>query len=141
MFFDKTGHVVWRTSTPEPVKGDGIIWTYLKDVTRFIPLFSKPGTFILQLDNIVQTGSDGKYASEFIYSYNSSRITQKYHVATLEATFFASSSQFPPAPRADLIVPLTTLANNTGNDASVPPGFSVSPFPTDLLQFLQYNET
>ncbi|KAI9435804.1 peptide N-acetyl-beta-D-glucosaminyl asparaginase amidase A-domain-containing protein [Lactarius indigo] len=99
---------IWRTSTPEPVKGDGIIWTYLKDVTRFTPLFSKPGTFILQLDNLIQTGLDGEYAT------------------TLEATFFASSSQFPLAPQADLIVPLTTLANNTGNDASVPPGFSLN---------------
>ncbi|KAH8988323.1 peptide N-acetyl-beta-D-glucosaminyl asparaginase amidase A-domain-containing protein [Lactarius akahatsu] len=99
---------IWRTSTPEPVKGDGIIWTYLKDVTRFTPLFSKPGTFILQLDNLIQPGLDGEYAT------------------TLEATFFASSSQFLPAPRADLIVPLTTLANDTGNDASVPPGFSLN---------------
>ncbi|KAH9064366.1 peptide N-acetyl-beta-D-glucosaminyl asparaginase amidase A-domain-containing protein [Lactarius vividus] len=99
---------IWRTSTPEPVGGDGIIWTYLKDVTRFTPLFSKPGTFILQLDNLIQTGLDGEYAT------------------TLEATFFASSSQFPPATSADLIVPLTTLANDTGNEASVPPGFSLN---------------
>ena len=126
--FDETGQIVWRTSTPEPVKGDGIIWTYLKDVTRFIPLFSKPGTFILQLNNIVETGLDGEYASEFDLLLHSSRITHKYYVATLEATFFASSSQFPPSPRADLIVPLTPLDNdNTGNVASVPPGFSVSP--------------
>ena len=25
--------------------GDGIIWTYLKNVTRFMPLFSEPGIF------------------------------------------------------------------------------------------------
>ncbi len=56
---------VWRTSTPEPTRGDGIIWTYLKDVTRFLPLFSKPGTFILQLDNLIQTGLDGEYASAY----------------------------------------------------------------------------
>ncbi len=55
---------VWRTSTPEPIPGDGIIWTYLKDVTRYIPLFEKPGTFILQLDNLLETGLDGQYASE-----------------------------------------------------------------------------
>ncbi|KAJ3541851.1 hypothetical protein NM688_g6034 [Phlebia brevispora] len=99
---------IWRTSTPEPTIGDGIIWTYLKDVTRFIPLFSKPGTFILQLDNLLETGLDGQYAT------------------TLQATFFASSALHPPAPRADLIVPVTTLANNTGNDASVPPVFSLN---------------
>lgn len=25
---------IWRTSTPEPTRGDGIVWTYVKDVTR-----------------------------------------------------------------------------------------------------------
>ena len=61
-----TQPAVWRTSTPEPTRGDGIIWTYLKDVTRFIPLFAKPGTFILQLDNLLETGLDGQYASRSI---------------------------------------------------------------------------
>lgn len=55
---------VWRTSSPEPTKGDGIIWTYLKDVTRYTPLFSKKGTFILQLDNVLTTGLDGQYTSQ-----------------------------------------------------------------------------
>jgi len=55
---------VWRTSTPEPTRGDGIIWTYLKDVTRFIPLFETPGEFILQLDNLIQDNLDGEYAGE-----------------------------------------------------------------------------
>ncbi|KAI0030815.1 peptide N-acetyl-beta-D-glucosaminyl asparaginase amidase A-domain-containing protein [Vararia minispora EC-137] len=99
---------IWRTSTPEPTRGDGIIWTYLKDVTRFLPLFSEAGTFILQLDNLIQTGLNGEYAT------------------TLDATYFESSDAYPPAPRADLIVPLTTLANDTGNDASIPPGFSLN---------------
>ena len=56
--------LVWRTSTPEPTRGDGIIWTYLKDVSRYTPLFTKPGTFVLQLDNLIQTGLDGEYASK-----------------------------------------------------------------------------
>ncbi|KIJ33210.1 hypothetical protein M422DRAFT_131872, partial [Sphaerobolus stellatus SS14] len=43
---------IWRTSTPEPTS-TGIIWTYIKDVTRYIPLFAKPGTLILDLNNIV----------------------------------------------------------------------------------------
>ncbi|KAH9037494.1 peptide N-acetyl-beta-D-glucosaminyl asparaginase amidase A-domain-containing protein [Lactarius pseudohatsudake] len=108
-FFTFQNVEIWRSSTPIPGDSgdDGIVWTYVKDVTRFIPLFSKPGTFILQLDNVVQSGLDGEFA------------------VTLEATIFSNSSQFPPAQRADLIIPLTTLANNTGNQASVPPGFSV----------------
>ncbi|KAI9432688.1 peptide N-acetyl-beta-D-glucosaminyl asparaginase amidase A-domain-containing protein [Lactarius indigo] len=97
---------IWRISTPIPVNDD-ISLTHVKDVTRFIPLFSKPGTFILELDNVVQPGDDGEYT------------------VTLDATIFSGSSQFQPAQRADLIIPLTTLANNTGDEASVPPGFSV----------------
>ncbi|KAI0695701.1 peptide N-acetyl-beta-D-glucosaminyl asparaginase amidase A-domain-containing protein [Cytidiella melzeri] len=99
---------IWRTSTPEPTIGDGIIWTYLKDVTRFLPLFSEPGTFILQLDNLIETGLDGEYAT------------------TLHATFFESSIVHPPAPRANVIIPVTTLSNTTGDDASVPPAFSLN---------------
>ncbi|KAF9454494.1 hypothetical protein P691DRAFT_655993 [Macrolepiota fuliginosa MF-IS2] len=99
---------IWRTSTPEPTRGDGIIWSYIKDATRYTPLFAKPGTFILQLDNLIQTGLDGIYST------------------VLHATFYASSAQHPPAEQSDLIIPLSTLLNNTGNDASVPPGFSIN---------------
>ncbi|KAH9031937.1 peptide N-acetyl-beta-D-glucosaminyl asparaginase amidase A-domain-containing protein [Lactarius pseudohatsudake] len=108
-FFTFHNVEIWRSSTliPDGSGDDGIVWTYVKDVTRFIPLFSKPGTFILQLDNEITPGLDGEYG------------------VTLEATIFSGSSQFPPAQRADLIIPLTTLANNTGDEASVPPGFSV----------------
>ncbi|KAH8978891.1 peptide N-acetyl-beta-D-glucosaminyl asparaginase amidase A-domain-containing protein [Lactarius hatsudake] len=108
-FFTLQNVEIWRSSTlmPNDLGSDGIVWTYVKDVTRFIPLFSEPGTFILQLDNVIEPGLDGEYA------------------VTLEATIFSGSSRFPPAQRADLIVPLTTLANNTGDEASVPPGFSV----------------
>lgn len=55
---------VWRTSTPEPTRGDGIIWTYVKDVTRYMPLFKEKGLFILQLDNLIETGLTGVYSSK-----------------------------------------------------------------------------
>ncbi|KAH9008587.1 peptide N-acetyl-beta-D-glucosaminyl asparaginase amidase A-domain-containing protein [Lactarius deliciosus] len=109
-FFTFQNVEIWRSSTPIPNESgdDGIVWTYVKDVTRFIPLFSEPGTFILQLDNdFSEPGLNGEFA------------------VTLEATIFLGSSRFPPAQRADLIIPLTTLANLTGNEASVPPGLSV----------------
>lgn len=57
---------VWRTSTPEPTH-DGIIWTYIKDVTRYIPLFAKPGSFVLELDNVVDTQLNGQYAGMYMY--------------------------------------------------------------------------
>ncbi|KAK7467151.1 hypothetical protein VKT23_004210, partial [Stygiomarasmius scandens] len=99
---------IWRTSTPEPTRGDGIIWTYIKDVTRFTPLFAEPGTFIMQLDNLIQPGLDGNYST------------------VMHATFFQSSEENPPAGQANTIIPLSTLANDTGNDASVPPAFSLN---------------
>ncbi|KAG2349899.1 hypothetical protein BDR05DRAFT_979958 [Suillus weaverae] len=98
---------IWRTSTPEPTQ-DGIIWTYTKDVTRYIPLFDKPGTFILELDNIVTSTYTGLYAT------------------TLYATFYASSEEYPTAGQSNMIVPISTMRNNTGNEASVPPAFSLN---------------
>ena len=61
--------LVWRTSTPEPTH-KGIIWTYIKDVTRYIPLFTEPGTFILELNNLLQNKLNGQYASAYIDALN-----------------------------------------------------------------------
>ncbi|KIY70925.1 hypothetical protein CYLTODRAFT_346938 [Cylindrobasidium torrendii FP15055 ss-10] len=108
---------IWRTSTPEPTRGDGIRWTYVKDVTKYLPLFEKPGTFIFQLDNIIQEGLDGVYST------------------VVGATYYASSEKHPTAAKADLIIPLSTLANDTGNDAAVPPGFSLNvTLPTNTIK-------
>ena len=56
-------YLVWRSSTPEPTTGDGIIWTYIKDATHFIPLFTEPGTLQLELDNLLDASLslDGVY--------------------------------------------------------------------------------
>ncbi|KAG9318485.1 peptide N-acetyl-beta-D-glucosaminyl asparaginase amidase A-domain-containing protein [Chiua virens] len=98
---------VWRTSTPEPTI-NGIIWTYINDVTRYIPLFAEAGTFVLELDNIVETGLMGEYAT------------------TLYATFYAASQEYPTAGQSNLIVPISTMLNSTADDASVPPAFSLN---------------
>ena len=50
-------------------------------------------------------------------------------LATLTATFYASSDAHPTAAHANTIIPVTTLANNTGDEASVPPIFSVRHYP------------
>lgn len=93
-------------------------------MTRYLPLFEDPGTFILELDNIVETGLTGEYASKL--SHGLPIMCANCTVtATLSATFYASSDDHPSAPRADTVIPVTTLANNTGDDASVPPIFSV----------------
>ncbi|KAJ3759882.1 peptide N-acetyl-beta-D-glucosaminyl asparaginase amidase A-domain-containing protein [Lentinula raphanica] len=99
---------IWRTSTFEPTIGDGIIWTYIKDVTQYIPLFSEPGEFLLELDNLIETGLDGVYST------------------TVTANYYESSTSHPSAKKADMIIPLSTLSNTTGDDASVPPSFSIN---------------
>ncbi|KAJ4487950.1 peptide N-acetyl-beta-D-glucosaminyl asparaginase amidase A-domain-containing protein [Lentinula aciculospora] len=99
---------IWRTSTPEPSL-TGIIWTYIKDVTHFIPLFSEEGRLILQLDNLLETGLNGVYST------------------TLQATFFASSTSIPAAQQANIIIPISAASDTTdaSADASVSPAFSV----------------
>ncbi|KAF9464706.1 peptide N-acetyl-beta-D-glucosaminyl asparaginase amidase A-domain-containing protein [Collybia nuda] len=67
---------------------------------------SRAGKFIFQLDNLIQPGLDG------------------IHSTVVYATFYSSSQIYPPAKKADTIIPLSTFSNVTGNDASVPPGFS-----------------
>ncbi|KAG2020279.1 hypothetical protein CC2G_005640 [Coprinopsis cinerea AmutBmut pab1-1] len=101
-------NAVWRMTTSQPLRGDGVVWSYVKDVSRYAPLFAKNGTFVLQLDNVIQPGLDGVFST------------------TVDATFYASSLQDPPVKQADLIIPLSTMKPNEGNHASVPPGFSVN---------------
>ncbi|KAF5346319.1 hypothetical protein D9758_011533 [Tetrapyrgos nigripes] len=100
---------IWRTSTPEPTRGDGIIWEYIKDVTRFTPLFAEPGTFIMQLDNLIQTGLDGNYSSMLSCTQRSMNHPRAPYSRASELT----DTSFCP----DAIIPLSTLANDTGNDA------------------------
>ncbi|KAJ3919138.1 peptide N-acetyl-beta-D-glucosaminyl asparaginase amidase A-domain-containing protein [Lentinula edodes] len=99
---------IWRTSTFEPTIGDGIVWTYIKDVTQYMPLFTESGEFLLELDNLIETGLDGIYFT------------------TVAATYFESSAEYPPAEKADIIIPISTLSNTTADDASVPPAFSLN---------------
>ncbi|KDQ19824.1 hypothetical protein BOTBODRAFT_27248 [Botryobasidium botryosum FD-172 SS1] len=101
---------IWRTSTAEPSRGAGIIWTHLKDVSRYLPLFAKPGTLILDLNNIIDTsiGIDGEYD------------------VTLSATFYASSASIPPAVTSSLIVPLSNLSPSQANYVSVPPALNTT---------------
>ncbi|KAH7343742.1 peptide N-acetyl-beta-D-glucosaminyl asparaginase amidase A-domain-containing protein [Rhizoctonia solani] len=95
---------IWRTSTAEPTT-TGIIWTQLKDVTKYIPLFSQSGRMIVDLNNIVDEslGLNGEYDVRF------------------SATFFAPTLVTPSAPKSDLIIPLSNLSPDQANYAAVPP--------------------
>ncbi|KIJ44380.1 hypothetical protein M422DRAFT_168580, partial [Sphaerobolus stellatus SS14] len=110
---------IWRTSTPEPSALPGIIWTFIKDVSKYVPLFATSGTLILDLDNIVDP---------------SQGLTGEYDV-TLSATFFASSAKHPPAKTANAIIPISNLSPNTANHVSVPPAFSINQtFPINTIE-------
>ncbi|KAF9505993.1 hypothetical protein BS47DRAFT_1399898 [Hydnum rufescens UP504] len=99
---------IWRTSTAEPTK-TGIIWTALKDVSRYIPLFSQPGTLILDLNNIVAPNIG---------------LTGEYDV-TLTATFYEPSILYPSAKTSSQIIPLTNLSPDQPNYFGVPPSFNI----------------
>lgn len=95
------------------------------DVTRFIPLFSKTGNLILQLDNVVTPTLNGQYASMFSMDVRMPAKPDSISAAQLHATFYASSPKHPPAKKSDVIIPLSTLRNDTGVQGSVPPSLTV----------------
>ncbi|KAF8329143.1 peptide N-acetyl-beta-D-glucosaminyl asparaginase amidase A-domain-containing protein [Cantharellus anzutake] len=109
---------IWRTSTAEPTK-TGIIWTVLKDVSRYMPLFAQPGRMILDLNNII----DPKL-----------RLTGEYDV-TLSATFHEATHSYPAARSSDLIIPLSNLSPDQPNYFSVPPSYNMTVFfPTNIAE-------
>ncbi|KIX96690.1 uncharacterized protein Z520_07409 [Fonsecaea multimorphosa CBS 102226] len=86
---------IWRTSTAEPTP-NGIIWTYVKDVSHLLSLFAQPQTLVFDLGNLVNE----------IY-------TSPFNV-TLQATFFTTADL---EKRADLIIPISAgrSASNKSN--------------------------
>ncbi|GAA6005589.1 hypothetical protein JCM10207_005261 [Rhodosporidiobolus poonsookiae] len=92
---------IWRTSTAEPTR-NGIIWTYEKDVSRFAPLFAKPGQLVFELDNVITERYTGIFST------------------ILSATFYEPTPDFPAPSRADLILPVTTSASNSSQMLSYP---------------------
>ncbi|KAH9167301.1 peptide N-acetyl-beta-D-glucosaminyl asparaginase amidase A-domain-containing protein [Lactarius sanguifluus] len=129
-FFTFQNIEIWGSSTliSNESGDDGIVWTYVKDVTRFIPLFSEPGTFILQLDNDVEPGLDGEFACESYLHLRFRRDYSEILCSDTRSDNFLGVVAKPARTARGLdhsIIPLTNLANNTGDEASVPPGFSV----------------
>ncbi|KAH8834855.1 peptide N-acetyl-beta-D-glucosaminyl asparaginase amidase A-domain-containing protein [Flagelloscypha sp. PMI_526] len=96
--YDRLG-VIWRTSSAEPTK-TGTIWTTVKDVTHFLPLFAQAGDFMMDFSNIVDSGLLLDGAFDVIIS----------------ATFY-QGARSPHA--ADIIIPLSNLASNVANYFSI----------------------
>lgn len=84
MYFNDTE--VFRTSTAEPT-ANGIVWTYLKDMTEYLSIWNSPQTLIFDLGNLIDSTYTG------------------YYNTTLTATFFYSQETVEPAA---LILPIST---------------------------------
>lgn len=88
MYFNDTE--VWRTSTAEPTTAPGIRWTYLKDMTEYLALWSAPQKLIFDLGNLITDVYTGDYNT------------------TLTATFFLDDDvDVETASPADLIIPIS----------------------------------
>ncbi|THU89445.1 hypothetical protein K435DRAFT_761136, partial [Dendrothele bispora CBS 962.96] len=89
---------IWRTSSAEPTK-TGTVWTTIKDVTHFTPLFAKEGTLKMDFSNIIDPSLllDGAFN------------------VTLTATFHAPTDTFTTPKTSDLIIPLSNLSPNLTN--------------------------
>jgi hypothetical protein len=85
---------VWRTSTAEPT-ANGIIWSYVKDMSNFLSLWKEPQKIIFDLGNI----QDDTYTG----AWNT----------TLTATFFTAEDDIKPA---DTIIPVS--ARKSSSDVS-----------------------
>ncbi|KAH8925071.1 hypothetical protein BT69DRAFT_1260721 [Atractiella rhizophila] len=95
---------IWRTSTAEPTRA-GIIWTVVKDVSKYIPLLKNPGTLLFDEGNLI----DNTYTGIF------------HTIVT--ATFYGSTKTFPVPETADLILPLSRQQTDEGQGSvfSTPP--------------------
>ncbi|KAJ7293861.1 peptide N-acetyl-beta-D-glucosaminyl asparaginase amidase A-domain-containing protein [Mycena rebaudengoi] len=83
---------IWRSSSAEPTKS-GTIWTTIKDVTHFTPLFAAKGDLMMDFSNII--------APELL-------LDGVFNV-TLSATFYAPTRSFPAPVTSDMIIPLSNL--------------------------------
>ncbi|KAK7732776.1 hypothetical protein SLS57_000719 [Botryosphaeria dothidea] len=95
MYFNDTE--IFRTSTAEPT-ANGIIWTYIKDMSAYLSLFKEPQKIIFDLGNLI----DDTYTGSFN--------------TTLTATFYADpESSFVPA---DLIIPISARKSSTDSPSA-----------------------
>ncbi|KAL9105836.1 MAG: hypothetical protein Q9227_009044 [Pyrenula ochraceoflavens] len=109
---------IFRTSTAEPT-ANGIIYTYTKDMTAYLPLWQSPQTIIFDLGNLID--------STYTASFNT----------TLTATFFTRTD---PTETAELILPISAERGSAnGTSAFNIPGdnsTAVQTIPTNVTKAL-----
>lgn len=94
MYFGDTE--IFRTSTAEPTQY-GIIWTYVKDMSNYLALFTSPQKIIFDLGNIVDDTYTGFWNT------------------TLTATFFTAEDSLEPA---DLILAISAHRSANGESSA-----------------------
>ncbi|WP_242111831.1 peptide-N4-asparagine amidase [Luteimonas aquatica] len=108
--YDRIGHVsvggvtVFRTSSPEPSR-EGIAWQVEKDVSAYASLFTAPQPVEMHLGNVVNDTHTGVFD------------------VRLRLQFYPADAAHPPAPSADLVLPLQDLRQDgpdTVGAASLP---------------------
>ncbi|KAG9246279.1 peptide N-acetyl-beta-D-glucosaminyl asparaginase amidase A-domain-containing protein [Calycina marina] len=106
MYFNDTE--VWRTSTAEPTT-NGIVWTYVKDMTEYMYFWNSSQKLIFDLGNIVSSTYTGIFNT------------------TLTATFFTAQET---ADSADLILPVSARQgnNNKGSVYMIPSANATNTF-------------
>jgi hypothetical protein len=87
---------VFRTCTAEPTV-NGIIWTYVKDMSHLFALWKQPQKVIFDLGNIVTSVYTGHYNT------------------TLTITFFTTEDVVDPA---DAIIPISGHSSSTGSGSA-----------------------
>ncbi|KAI1114297.1 peptide N-acetyl-beta-D-glucosaminyl asparaginase amidase A-domain-containing protein [Nemania sp. NC0429] len=108
--YDRTGVMylgdteVWRTSTAEPTPY-GIRWEWLKDMTAFRALWTRPQTLVFDLENIV----DGTYTGLL-----NTTLTATFFKAPSHAASHPDSEGTRSSAPADRIIPITQRLGAAG---------------------------
>lgn len=105
---------VFRTSTAEPTK-DGIVWSYVKEMNHYSPLWKREQKIIFDLGNLINDVYTGTFNT------------------TLTATFFTAGNT---QEIADIILPISARRSSAGQGSafSVPaePAIIVHEFPLNI---------
>ncbi|KAF2266670.1 hypothetical protein CC78DRAFT_458814 [Lojkania enalia] len=104
MFFNDTE--IFRTSTAEPTQ-NGIIWTYIKDMSHLLSMFKEPQKIIFDLGNLV----DDTYTGSWNTTLTATFFTAEDTMAPADAIFPVSSRQSASDGPSGFMIPEQKAAN------------------------------
>ena len=114
---------ILRTSTAEPTRGAGIIWTSLKDVTHYARLFEAPGPLLVDLGNGIDrsVNLDGEFDGVYMEPLKCGYLMLKEVSVTLSLTFYYHEDRINSIKRdhPDAIFPLSNKSPSQANYFSI----------------------